>query len=113
MSFALRVSRPDFSAGLFVNAMQEVHVKRKVGPRLTELDLRDTGLREIASQAVIISGCFARKTQFNMKPLFVEVVLKSADVDQRTQGDEREPDCRGSEFGGGKKKTENISTQQQ
>ena len=97
-------------AGLFVNAVQEVHVKSKVGPRLTELDLRDTGLREVARQAVIISGCFARKTQFNMKPLFGEVVLKSADGDQRTQGDKREPDCRGSEFGGEKKKTKRYSS---
>ena len=40
--------------------------------------------------------------------MLVEVVLKSADGDQRTQGDERDPDCRGSEFGGEKKKKKNY-----
>ena len=50
------VSKPDLGPTFF-NAMQEISVKKGD----CQVDLRDTGLGEVACQAIIISGCFARK----------------------------------------------------
>ena len=63
VSFALPVSRPDLGPNFFSRNARGTY-KERGWPRF-KLDLRDTGLREVARQATIISCCFARKDHSN------------------------------------------------